>query len=72
MVSIEPNILTQRDIDDFADAADMGPLPADVLSQLHDLYERDFDLGEPSHACDLKSSTADNGAERSAYVPLGV
>lgn len=70
MVSVEPNILSRRDINDFTEAADMGPLPAEVLRQLGELYERDFDLGPDAHACDLKSSIAEGGAERSGYVAL--
>lgn len=70
MVSVEPNILYERDIDDFASASDMGPLPHEVLDNLALLYERDFDLGAAAHACDLKSSTAASGAERSGYVAL--
>lgn len=70
MVSVEPNILNQGDIDDFAAASEMGPLPADVLAALAELYACDFNLGTAAHACDLKSSTAESGAERSGYVAL--
>ena len=65
MASIEPNILNRRDIDDFADAADLGPLPDDVLARLGELYECDFGLGDEAHPCDLKSSVEPGGRVRS-------
>ena len=68
MLSIEPNILSGDDIEDYAAAVEAGPLPEDAMTKLHDLYERDFDLGDGAHPCDLKSSTAEAGAVRSGYV----
>ncbi|MEO0586400.1 MAG: aldo/keto reductase [Planctomycetota bacterium] len=68
MVSIEPNLLTTEDVDEFAAAAEHPLLPDDLLDELRDLYEEDFGLGEDAHPCVLKSSVADGGAERSAYV----
>ncbi len=67
LVSIEPNLLSVQDLRDFAAAADMGPLPADVVDQLTQLYDRDFDLGPDAHPCDWKSSTAPQGKVRSSY-----
>jgi aryl-alcohol dehydrogenase-like predicted oxidoreductase len=61
MASIEPNIVSQQDIDDFADAADGKPLPADVLQELAGLYATHFGLGTAAAPCDLKSSSADDG-----------
>ena len=68
MVSIEPNILGEADLDEFNVACDQGDLPEHVLAELTTLYENDFGLGEPAHPCDLKSSTAEAGSVRSGYV----
>lgn len=68
MMSIEPNILSTQDIDEFASACDGQPLPAEVMQQLSDWYADDFGLGEAAHPCDIKSSVAEGGAERSGYV----
>lgn len=65
MASIEPNILNRGDVDDFADAADQGRLPDDVMTRLAELYETDFDLGDDAHPCDLKSSVVEGGRVRS-------
>ncbi len=70
VVSVEPNLLSVQDVRDFVAAAGQGPLPAPVMEQLSELYDRDFDLGEAAHPCDLKSSTAEGGSVRSAYQPL--
>ncbi len=67
MVSIEPNILSVEDIDDYAAACEEGPLPEDTLAELEALYDDDFALGERAHPCDLKSSVAEGGKERSGY-----
>ncbi|MFW6059965.1 MAG: aldo/keto reductase [Phycisphaeraceae bacterium] len=72
LVNIEPNLLTFDDVQEFASACDGTPLPADVLAQLRELYERDFDLGEGAHPCPLKSSTAPEGSVRSGYVEPAV
>jgi aryl-alcohol dehydrogenase-like predicted oxidoreductase len=68
MVSIEPNIYSQAEVDDFVHACDGRTLPDEVLQDLQALYERDFDLGEGAHPCPLKSSTAEEGEVRSGYV----
>lgn len=67
LVSIEPNLLSERDLVDFTNACDGRALPSDLLAELAELYERDFDLGEAAHPCDLKSSTAPEGSVRSGY-----
>ncbi|MFA9477337.1 aldo/keto reductase [Phycisphaerales bacterium AB-hyl4] len=73
MVSIEPNLLNLEDVQTFAAACDAPPLGEDVLSEVAALYERDFDLGDVAHPCDLKSSTAESGSVRSSYVaPVSV
>ena len=68
MVSIEPNLLSLQDVQDFAHVCDGKPLPRSVLDEVADLYERDFDLGPEAHPCDIKSSTDPTGAVRSSYV----
>jgi len=68
MVSIEPNILWKKDIDDFASAADAPALPADMLARVRELYLNNFGLGEEAHPCDHKSSTDASGAVKSMYV----
>ena len=68
MVSIEPNILNEADLKEYASACDGAPLPDDVLAKLDELYARDFGLGEEAHPCDLKSSTEPEGKVRSGYV----
>lgn len=72
MVSIEPNIYSQADVDDFVHACDGQSLPSDVLEELRALYERNFDLGEGAQPCPLKSSTAEGGEVRSGYVAPAV
>lgn len=67
MVSIEPNLLHRRQIDEFAAAADAPDLPRDVLDTLAALYKTDFDMGPDAHPCDWKSSVTDTGAIRSSY-----
>lgn len=65
MMSIEPNMLTIEDVQEFANAADAPAIGGDVLAQLDELYADDFGLGEAAHPCDVKSSTAESGAIRS-------
>ncbi len=63
--SIEPNLLSTQDIDDFCAAAEQGALGTETLARLDALYTSDFDLGEDAHPCDLKSSVAEGGTVRS-------
>ncbi|MEX2545155.1 MAG: aldo/keto reductase [Phycisphaeraceae bacterium] len=72
LVSIEPNVIGDADVLDFAAVSDGEPLPEHVLTDLANLYARDFDLGDAAHPCDLKSSTAAGGSVRSGYEPVGV
>ena len=69
LVSIEPNILREADIAEFAAACEQPPLPADMLKQLSGLYDAEFGLTEAAHPCDFKSSTAIGGSVRSSYQP---
>jgi len=67
LVSIEPNLLEPEDVDEFVAAAEHPLLPDDLLGELSELYEEDFGLGDEAHPCDIKSSVAEGGAERSGY-----
>ena len=69
MVSIEPNIVNEADLRDYAAACDGAPLPDDVLAEVRKLYDTDFGLGDAAHPCDFKSSTAEGGSIRSGYEP---
>jgi len=69
MVAVEPNILGEADLNEYASACDGAPLPDEVLAELRELYDADFHLGAGAHPCDLKSSIADEGKVRSQYVP---
>ncbi|QDU34774.1 General stress protein 69 [Poriferisphaera corsica] len=68
MVSVEPNILTNADIDDYAKVADGQGLPQDVLEKVQAWYDTDFDLGQEAHPCDHKSSITETGAISSQYI----
>ncbi len=68
MVSVEPNILTEADIDDYCIGADAKPIPQDMLDELQKHYANDFGLGDDAHPCDIKSTVAEGGAIRSDYV----
>jgi len=67
LVAIEPNLLEKEDVDEFAAAAEHPLIPDDLLAELAELYEEDFGLGDEAHPCDIKSSVAEGGAERSGY-----
>ncbi len=68
ILAVEPNILNEADLAEYAAACDGRPLPAGVLAELGELYEADFHLGDGAHPCDIKSSVAPGGALRSDYV----
>lgn len=68
LTSITATLLNEAEIEEVIAAAELPDLSADEMQQLHDLYERDFDLPAESHACDLKSSMNDEGKVRSDYV----
>ena len=70
LVSVEPNILSERDLKEFADACDGSYLDQTTLAEIAELYARDFDLGNDAHPCDWKSSVTDDGTIRSEYRPV--
>ena len=67
MLCVQPNLLSEADIDDYAAVATDELLPADVPAQVDELYSNDFGLGDEAHPCDLKSSVAEGGRTRSHY-----
>ena len=69
MVSIEPNILSIEDVEDYAKGCTGEPLPQDTVEQIDAWYRDDFGLGDDAHPCDHKSTFAEGGAVRSQYVP---
>ena len=70
VTTITATLLSEQEIDEVVTAAEMPDLTGEEMLELHDLYERDFDLPAESHACDLKSSVSDreDGKTRSEYV----
>lgn len=68
IVSIEPNLVSEADLREYASACDGSTLPEDVLRKLDEMYAGDFGLGEKAHPCAIKSSTAPGGSVRSSYV----
>lgn len=71
MLSIEPNILSIDDLEDYACAVEEGPIPEAVMQRLGAMYAENFGFGEAARPCDLKSSTAPEGAVASGYVAPG-
>jgi aryl-alcohol dehydrogenase-like predicted oxidoreductase len=70
MCAIEPNILSIEDVQEYAVGCTGEPLPADMRAQIEALYAADFHLGPGAHPCDIKSTCAPNGCERSQWVSL--
>lgn len=68
VVTIEPNLLNDRDLDEFAHGCDGVPLEPETLAELRALFLEDFGLGEEAHPCDFKSSVAQGGSLRAGYV----
>lgn len=68
ILAVEPNILSKQDAVEFAAAFDSPPLTDVMLKQLGEWYADDFGMGDEAHPCDHKSSTADQGSVRSAYL----
>ena len=69
LATITATLLDEAEVEEVCAAAEMPDFSNAEMQELHDLYERDFDLPAESHACDLKSSLADDGKEPSRYVP---
>lgn len=69
LCSIEPNILSEDDLVEFAQACDGRYLSQETLGEIDRLYNSDFDLGQDAHPCDWKSSVSPTGTVRSQYHP---
>ncbi|MFG0248956.1 MAG: hypothetical protein ACF8OB_08725, partial [Phycisphaeraceae bacterium JB051] len=66
-VSIEPNLLSVEDINEYADAANGKYLSDETLAKITELYNTDFGMGDEAHPCDWKSSVTEDGTIRSGY-----
>jgi len=67
LCSIEPNLLKESDLQEFAEACDGHYLTDETLAEIDRLYSNDFSLGDEAHPCDWKSSTSPTGTVRSTY-----
>ena len=69
LTSITGTLLNEHEIREACEACDKPDLTANQMRQLAEWYADDFGLGDEAHPCDLKSSTAPGGSERSRYGP---
>jgi aryl-alcohol dehydrogenase-like predicted oxidoreductase len=67
VVSVQPNILTEQELREFAAACDGDKLTPAEMEEIQSLVESDFGFGPDAHACDLKSSVDPTGHTRSHY-----
>ncbi len=67
MVSVQPNILTEAELREFAAACDGDRLTPAEMQDVQQLVESDFGLGAEAHACNLKSSVDPAGHTTSHY-----
>jgi len=67
LVSVQPNILTEAELREFASACDGDKLTPAEMNEIQSFVESDFDFGPEAHACDLKSSVDATGHTRSHY-----
>ena len=56
-------------IGEACDAVEMPNLSNAEMQELQSLYNKDWNLGDEAHPCDLKSSIDPSGRVRSSYVP---
>jgi aryl-alcohol dehydrogenase-like predicted oxidoreductase len=68
LTTITATLLNEAEVDEVVAATGKPDLTSAEMRELHELYERDFDLPAESHACDLKSSVGQDGKTRSDYV----
>lgn len=66
-VSVQPNIVTEADLKEFAGACDGDLLTAAEMGEIQEKVESDFGFGPEAHACELKSSVTPDGRVRSEY-----
>lgn len=67
LVSVQPNIMNEADLREFAAACDGRKLSAAEMQEIQQLVESDFGFGPDAHACNLKSSVNPEGHTRSYY-----
>lgn len=67
MSSVQPNIMNEADLREFAAACDGDKFTPAEMAEVQQLVESDFNFGPDAHACDLKSSVDPSGATRSNY-----
>jgi len=67
MSSVQPNIVTEADLREFAGACDGDLLTTSEMVEIQELVESDFGYGPDAHACELKSSVSASGVTRSYY-----
>jgi aryl-alcohol dehydrogenase-like predicted oxidoreductase len=67
LVSVQPNIMTEAELREFAAACDGDKLTPAEMAEVQSLVESDFGFGRDAHACDLKCSVTDSGTHRSSY-----
>jgi len=72
LTAITGTLLNEHEIREAAESVDKPNLSAAELRQIHEDYQRDWNLGAEAHPCDIKSSTDASGRVRSAYVPSPV
>lgn len=67
MSSVQPNIVTEADLNEFAAACNGDLLKPPEMEEIQQFVESDFGFGPDAHACELKSSMSDHGATSSYY-----
>ncbi len=67
LVSVQPNIMNEAELREFANACDGDLLTPVEMGQIQEMAESDFGFGVEAHACDLKSSVDATGHTRSHY-----
>ncbi len=67
LVSVQPNIMNEAELREFAAACDGDVLTAAEMDEIQSLVESDFGFGSDAHACDLKSSVDPAGHTKSHY-----
>jgi len=67
MSSVQPNIVDEAELREFAAACDGDTLRPSEMAEIQQLVESDFGFGPEAHACELKSSVNPDGRTRSDY-----
>jgi aryl-alcohol dehydrogenase-like predicted oxidoreductase len=69
LTAITGTLLDETEIREAVAATTMPDLTSQEMLELAQNYACDFNLGDPAHPCDLKSSIDPSGRVRSNYVP---